>query len=293
MLDCAPDQLEAVQKMTKDIKRASLVLSETEARYLVDAYYQMQDNRIAAAHQARTLKESGEPNLVISWLMNQNEALENEVKKALDAYSNSSPLGRWARSQYGIGPVIAAGLLAHISFDKAQTAGDIWNFAGLNPGVEWNKGEKRPWNADLKRLAWLIGESFVKVSGNENAFYGKCYAKRKEEEVARNDRGEFADQARLKLEKFKIGKDTDAYKAYVTGKLPPAHVHARAKRWAVKMFLAHYFEVGYQIKHGKEGPKPYAIVHLGHAHYIAPPNWPMEEWPIPQNIRYSGASHSQ
>lgn len=263
--------LEPIERITKDIKEAAYLLSKDEARFLVDAYYMMQDQRIRANNQLHALSESHEPNLVLTWFSRESERLEAQVKRALDAYSGSEPVGKWARAQHGIGPVLAAGLLAHIDITKAPTAGHIWNFAGLNPGQEWGKGEKRPWNASLKTLCWKIGESFVKVSGNEKSFYGKIYAERKQNEIARNEAGEFKEQAALKLQKFKIGKDTDAYAAYITGKLPPAHIHARAKRWTVKMFLSHLHEIWFTDEYGVAPPKPYAIVHLGHAHYIEPP----------------------
>ena len=57
----------------------------------------------------------------------------------------------------------------------------------------------------------------------------------------------------------KIGKDTDAIKSYRVGKLPPAHIHARAKRYAVKLFLAHFHETGYRLHYGTEPPAPYPI----------------------------------
>ncbi len=268
------ENLEPIQRLTKDIKEASYVLSKDEARFLVDAYYQMQDNRIRSAGQIRSMTESGEPNEVLQWLMLQNITLENQVKRALDAYSGSSHVGQWARSQKGIGPVIAAGLLAHIDINKAPTAGHIWSFAGLDPRTEWKKKEKRPWNAQLKTLCWKIGESFVKISGDEDALYGQLYKKRKESEIAKNEAGDFKDQAKAKLEKHKIGKTTDAYKAYSNGKLPPAHIHARAKRYAVKLFLSHLHHVWYRHEFGKEPPNPFAIEHLGHVHMIEPPSHP-------------------
>lgn len=120
-------------------------------------------------------------------------------------------------------------------------------------------------------MFWKLGESFVKVSGYDDAFYGKLYKQRKEIEVAKNEAGEFAEQAKTKLEKFKIGKDTDAYAAYIQGKLPPAHIHARAKRYAIKLLLAHLHEVMYKDHFKKDPPLPYAIGILGHAHTIAPP----------------------
>ena len=155
--------------------------------------------------------------------------------------------------------------------------GSIWRFAGLDPTFTWDKGKKRPWNAALKTLCWQIGESFVKVSGREDDFYGKLYLKRKQQETAANNAGQFAEQARLKLERFNIGKDTEAYKAYSQGKLPPAHIHSRAKRWAVKLFLSHYHWVAWTLATGTPPAEPYAISILGHADYIAPPNFTIRD----------------
>lgn len=264
------EQLETIQRLTKDLKEASYSLSENEARFLVDAYYTMQDNRIRSAGQIRSMSESGEPNEVLQWLLNQNQTLESQVKRALDAYSDAHPIGQWARAQKGIGPVIAAGLLAHFDIHKAPTNGHFWSFAGLDPRAEWKKGEKRPFNASLKTLCWKIGESFVKVSGYDDAFYGKLYVERKESEIAKNEAGDFEQQAKDKLKKFKIGKNTDAYKAYSQGKLPPAHIHARAKRYAVKRFLSDLHYVWFTHEFDKEPPAPYVIAHLNHAHWVKP-----------------------
>ena len=142
--------------------------------------------------------------------------------------------------------------------------------------MKWEKKTKRPFNAKLKVLVWKIGESFVKVSNNDNDVYGHIYKERKELEDERNEAGQFSDQAERILTEKNIGKTTDAYKAYSQGKLPPAHIHARAKRYSAKLFLAHYHHVAYEAEHGTPPPKPYVIDHLKHAHYIAPPNWPMD-----------------
>lgn len=264
-------ELESIKKISRDIRKASSTLSKGEVRFLVDAYYMIQDWRITAGNQARQLKETGEPHEVILWLFDQAQLMEGQVKIALDYFSQSTEIGRWSRSIVGIGPVIAAGLEAHIDIEKAPTVGHIWRFAGLDPTTEWKKGEKRPWNATLKVLCWKIGESFVKVSSNENDIYGKFYMQRKALEQGKNERGKYADQAAAKLEKFRIGKSTDAYKAYSEGKLPPGHIHARAKRWAVKLFLAHWHQAAYKFHYGKEAPLPYPIEILEHQHYLPRP----------------------
>lgn len=258
-------ELEPIQRLTRDLKEASVVLTDDEARFLVDAYYQMQENRKRSDNQTLSLSKEGEPCAVLSWLAAQSGSLERQVARALDAYSASKPEGQWARSVVGIGPIISAGLLAHIDIEKAPTAGHIWRFAGLDPTDKWNKGEKRPWNAALKTLCWKIGESFVKVSGNPEAVYGQIYLQRKEYEKAKNERGEYSEQAAEVLK----SRPTHKQKAtYADGKLPDGHIHARCKRYAVKLFLSHYQEKCYEFRYGTKPPLPYPIAILGHAHKI-------------------------
>jgi hypothetical protein len=276
--------LDPVARLTRDLRNAARTLSTDEARFLVDAYYAMQRDRIRAGHQERTLSESGEPHDVMTWLAGQRETLELQIRRALDAYSGAQPAGVWARSIVGIGPVIAAGLLCHIDIKLAPTVGHIWRFAGLDPTVKWDKGKKRPWNGSLKRLCFLIGESFVKVHNNEHDVYGKVYVSRKAYEITKNEAGAFAAQAAASLAAKKFGADTDARKHYESGKLPPARIHLRAERYAVKLFLAHLHHVMHELEYKRPPDKPYILsdaAHLahpelaGHTHFIAPPNWPM------------------
>jgi hypothetical protein len=242
-------------------------MTRDEARFLVDAYYIIQDDRKRSANQVRSMKE--EPHAVLQWFFDQNVTLEGQIKRALDSYSDASKIGLWMKGVYGIGPVIAAGLLAHIEIDDSTpTVGHIWRFAGLDPTVKWEKGQKRPWNTQLKTLCWHIGQSFMKFSGRDECRYGKFYLARKKFEVERNDSGENAELAKTLLPKF--NKSTDAYKHLLGGKLPPAQIDGRARRWAVKLFLSHMHAQWFRLELGKEPPKPYAITQLGHGHMIEP-----------------------
>jgi hypothetical protein len=270
------EYFESVARLTRDLRNASITLSDAEVRFLVDGYYVMQRDRIRAAHQQRTLAENAEPHEVINWLTSQAGILEKQIARALDAYSASVEAGRWARTITGIGPVIAAGLVAHLDIKQAPTVGHFWRFAGLDPTVKWTKETKRPWNGKLKRLMWIIGESFTKVSGLENDIYGKIYKARKELEVSRNEKGLFADQAAAALREKKFRADTDARKHYEAGRLPPARIHLRAQRYAVKIFISHLHHVMHEIEYGKPPPKPFILTQPNHAHFIGPPNWPME-----------------
>lgn len=263
---------EPVMRLSKDVRMAARNLRSREIRYLVDTYYQIQDYRCQLANQIRALKEAGEPTEVVEWLYQQQYGLEQRLKSFLNEWTNHNIVASWAKSITGIGPIIAAGLCAHIDITKAPTVGHIWRFAGLDPTVEWLPGQKRPWNARLKTLCWKIGESFVKVKNNPKDVYGKIYEARKAYENEKNERGDYSEQAKLILSKKKIGKDTIAYQYYSEGKLPPGHIHARAKRYAVKLFLSAFHEIAYFVHYGALPPKPYVIEHLGHVDYIAPPN---------------------
>lgn len=336
--------LEPLKRLSRDLKQAAATLSQDEARYLVDSYYQMQDDRKRADSQVTALDKSDEPHEVLAWLGGNTEMLERNIKSALGIYAAANPVGQWSQSILGIGDVISAGLLAHIDITKAPTVGHIWRFAGLDPTSKWigtkkateivelvmdlssskkvnedtvagcvkalrefeksdvkadrvlalattdfRTGEvkkltktslikalsKRPHSANLKVLCWKIGESFVKVKGNPKSLYGALFTERWAYEHQRNDAGELADQAKMKLERFNIGKGTDAYKAYSEGRLPKAHILARAKRWTAKLFLAHWQHVAYEVHYGEAPPKPYVLTYLDHAHEITVPNWPM------------------
>lgn len=289
---------DAVAALSRDLRKAAATLSVAEARYLVDTYYQMQEQRIRAAHQGRAMEESGEPHAVLTWLGQQTATLEAQIRSALGKFAEAHAVGRWALAQKGIGPVIAAGLLAHIDLEpwrcfradqrekpcregspctptcrrvRTETVGKIWRFAGLDPTVTWGKGERRPWNARLKLLCWKIGDSFTKQAGREDAFYGQLYVQRRDIERQKNAAGAFAEQAARQLATRKYGKSTEAYKALSAGRLPDAQIILRSQRWATKLFLSHYHHVAYVDRFGTQPPKPFVIEHLGHVDLIPPP----------------------
>ena len=353
--------IEDIERLNSDLRNAAKTLQPKEARYLVDLYYTTQDNRIRANNQIRAAVEDQEPNLMLQWVAGNFDTTEKGCKSALNTYVRHKRVGRWLLSVHGIGPVIAAGLLAHIDIKQAPTVGHIWRFAGLDPTVKWigakgakalvaevtgkgpltwdlmrecvarthfryehirdvscnEKGNptrkhftaalaKRPWNADLKVLCWKAGKSFVMLRGSDNDVYGKLYDQRKEYEWKRNTSGELAEKAVIALKEKSYGKDTDAY-AWYSGQhdgadvlfelakpkpdlnkvptmpegegdpmLPPAQIDARARRWTVKLFLAHVHHVMYEDHYSKPPPRPYVIDHLGHTHMIEAQGWPCE-----------------
>lgn len=287
-------------------------ITTTEARYLVDTYYRLQDQRIRANNQLKAIDRDTangdrlpEPHDALSWTLDQFGTLEKQLEKILAIYVQSHAMNWFFAQTIGIGPILAAGLLAHIDIQRAVTVGHIYRYAGLDPSQKWEKGCKRPWNARLKKLCWKIGDSFVKTSNHPNGYYGRVYRERKAFEWARNLDGDMIGQTATYLSRMNLGHDTDAYAWYTgacdpalaraalaAGKaptvatctaaspeqgqpmLPPGQIDMRARRWAVKLFLSHLQHRWWEQEIGTPPPPPYAIAILGHAHYLPPPQIP-------------------
>ena len=373
----------ATIRLTKDLRDASERMGEQEARILVDIFETTQRDRIRQGNRISALAKAGEPNSVLVHFAAIQRTMEAQIGGALNRYVEKQPLGAWMMYQIGVGPLLAARLLAFVDWDAANTPSRVWAFAGLVPGLVWEKGQKRPWNARLKRVCFLLGESFVKTQTREGVFYGKHFHDRKAKHWVQNHSGKNRARA-LELAEG-VGKTTDAhhwYIGYVTpakakivaagkwpvnikpweplaecviegmkenrlrflklmerrsylqleedldkGKLsdpdtaamraalslpeaernallkraeglakrkkdglgdptgmpmlPPAHIHAMARRWTVKLFLAHAWERAFTANPDNDGKTwtPYAIEHLpehGHSTIIACPPGPGE-----------------
>jgi len=343
LLEEDDDHIDEKIRLSRDLIIASRSLGPDEARYLVDAYYQTQENRKRTDNQVRSMGD--EPGLLISWMAEKNWSLEQQLARSLKEYTAVHPMGDWMRNIRGIGHVLSAGFLAHIDMEHCPTVGHIWAFAGIAgppqelanrkaafrvtfkkldmndppplfltneqwatpyypdgpniyvymcqvgaqdaPGVilnsnildvevlyrntgqkPWVKGEKRPFNAQLKVLCWKTGQSFMKLSNRDDCYYGGVYRKRKEYEIANNEAGRLAEKAASQLPHFKT--TTEAYKWYKRGMLPPAHIDARARRYAVKLFLSHLHHEWHVRLYSKAPPLPYPIAFLEHVHFIHP-----------------------
>ena len=281
------EETEFQSRLPREVRGAAQSLSRPGARDLVELYYDLQKMRIEANNRAL------HDDRVAAFFAGQLGTMERQVRSLLGAWVEMHPVGGWLLAQHGIGPVLAAGLVAWLDVwqerpvlgpDGAprldengevirervpiETVGHWWRFAGLDPSQSWGKGERRPHNARLKTLCWKVGESFVKSSGSDRSFYGALYRERKELEVRRNETGGNAAAAKEKLERFPRHAQRDVY---ASGKLPASQVHARARRWTVKLFLSHLHEVWYRSEFGCAPPDPYALKVLGHAHKITPP----------------------
>lgn len=337
-------EVQGLAQVSSAVKESVVnINSGRELRTLVDSYYQAQDSRIETDNQIRSIvqeydtSQDGKAPSALQWLAENRRNEEKQVQKMLDYYTNSSAIGRWLKANIGIGPTLAAGLIAYFDISKTKHVNQFHSYAGLNDNnVPWLGRDKAkkiviqalencsmdpakvkgvthikdevlvqvalltnrnissivrnskndegyisrdslekylalpPYNRKLKVLCYKIGESFVKVSGKDDSLYGKLYKERKLQEMVKNENLEFADQAKKALEEKNYSKGTDAYKYYSEGKLPPAHIQARAKRFATKIFISHLFDAMYIDYYHRIPPTPYPIEFMGHVDIIKP-----------------------
>jgi hypothetical protein len=270
--------------MTKEKVLKAANLSNPAARFIVTDYYRTQEARKRADMQLRHLGElaAGELDAHLHYIGDTHAVLEQQIQRELKAYASHTPVGQWMLAQKGCGPVIAAGMLAHLDITVAPTAGHFWSFSGLNPEKrQWSAGEKRPFCAAMRQLCYHFGECVKRVSGHPDAIYGHLYKSRKELLVHRNDNLEFAERAKI----YKTNS-ADVRATLKEGKLPAGNLDRQAANFAAKIFLSHLHAVMYWDHYKKPPPKPFAIAILGHAHEIKIPN--LEMFPGFEQAYYGG-----
>jgi hypothetical protein len=257
-----------IPRASKEMVLEAANLTNPEARFLVSDYYATQDMRKRADMQLRHRGEQTDPQRVsaLGYMGDGFALMEAQIQRMLTKYAEGTPVGRWMMSQYGVGPVIAAGMLAHLDVEDKPTAGHFWRFSGLDPTCKWEKGQKRPYNPDMKQLCYHFGECAKRTSGSENSFYGRFYRERKAKLIERNEAGHYAERAKT------FFTHSAEWKAILaTGKLPPGNLDRQACNITSKIFLSHLHAIMYWHKYGVAPPKPFAIAVLGHAHEVKIP----------------------
>jgi hypothetical protein len=269
-------------------------------------------NKIKAALR----EDSDQPVAISSFFFENFSRMEILVLKPIEAFVYNDPVGEWLMGIKGIGPVLAGGLLSILDVTKAKAGPSFWRFAGLDPTLVWEKGQKRPFHGRLKTLCYLIAQSFVMTSKQEDSFYGRLYVEEKEKLTKRNEALEFKDKAAEILERIEKARGStqrfteepneemegeevqhdeteetkkEALDMLRNGMLFKRIIDQRARRFAVKIFLSHLFTVMFESHYRYRAPEPYVIEHMGHVDYIPPPNWdqykkmPGQRYPMLKN----------
>jgi hypothetical protein len=273
-----------VTNLPKDIREAATNLDKGNCRTLVRFYYITQGTRIQMQNQhaayLRISEEMGvEPKVEAhEFLLSQVAKLEVIIKNILDVFTRNVDICVWARTNSGIGPVIAAGIYAYVDIEKAQSAASIYKYSGMAANQEGRvKGAKINYNPEMKRLMWLIGQGFNRLNVDKEAsYYKRIYADRKAYAKSLNDSGAYAEKAK-KLLTDKKWADNVTSEKLKEGKLSDGHLHNQSLRYASKRFISHWFQVYWEMHFNKPIPAPWQFTHavegMKHVHFEAPPLW--------------------
>ncbi len=261
-------------------------------KQLVASYYGVQKERIAMGNRITMLiKEYGETENIkkLMDVYKESEVIEKTILKHIRPILREFPIyTEWLKYVMGIGEVLSAGLIAGIKTpERFENISKLWKYCGLHvvngEAPSRRKGAKVDWSPFMQTLCWKIGESFVKTRG----FYRQMYDIFKKDEERKSEEGIVREidkcigyvprdeevieiVGNTPLTKAKIEKlKKKGFKELRVG-LTRAHVHARAKRKTVKLFIAHLWIKWRQLE-GLPITKPYANVILGHSEFIEPP----------------------
>ena len=125
------------ERLSKSLKQEIINIQNPDRdmiKMLVSTYYEQQKARIALRNRMRAI-ESGEKkgNMnICNWLLKGHAVMEAGCKQTLELILRNSEVGQWLLQITGIGPVIAAGCLAHFNIEGRQYASQFVSYAGLN-----------------------------------------------------------------------------------------------------------------------------------------------------------------
>ena len=162
-----------ISKFTNDtkkiIKEKSTTITKDELKFIVHLFYSAQKDRIAVSNQLFALTNgnmTGKEELesasysIIKWEFENQTIREKELLKILKLVAESDQRGKWLTSIIGIGPTIAANLMAQLDVTKVQYASQFISYCGLSSQSIELGG--RPWTgkeASRKIVDEIIGDA--------------------------------------------------------------------------------------------------------------------------------------
>jgi len=191
-----------------------------ELRHLIETYYDLQKLRVSVENRIRAYSGAGLMRYTdFDYMDLKLRELEKSVEKKIEKIIKVHPLwNMWFDRIKGIGPILAASIIAWCDIEKAKTVSSMWKYFGLAPGQERKRGEKAGYNPKAKTLAWKIAQSLLRAKGRYTSIYYKAKSEyeRREDIRKMHENGE----ARGGMNSYKV------------------HVHLMSLRKMVKRFLA-------------------------------------------------------
>ena len=268
---------------------ANVNVEVREIRLLVSSYYEIQKLRIQNNNRMKMLERDYEisesqaedyHDTVIKALIKTEKDIEKRVRKFV---RSQHIYARWIGPHVkGVAEVLAGAMMSGIEdIGRFANVAKLWKYCGVGINDDGSiqkrkRGEKINYSPFLKTACWKIGESFVKTG--DRGYYGSMYQKYKADELRKLTKQGYtvlpSDDVKKKIEEAQK-KDKDA--TYESLKMfSQGHIHNRAKRKTVKLFLSHLWSVWREME-DLPITKPYIIANEPEKHhYYPPPGWPSE-----------------
>jgi hypothetical protein len=257
-----------MRRMRERVRR----LKHPRLRILVESYQDTQKLRIASFNRLNMYSKLGLLTSLqeakLGEMVSDLKAEERKLQGMMEQELEEIPVWQWLRTIKGMGPAMAAGLIAWIDdIGKAPHVSSLWRYAGLHVedgrAPRRKRGEKADWNPRLRTHMWKITKQILMA---KDPFYYGWYKEFKEREVEKCKKNGIRIVPASKLP-TKGGKKYEP-----PGVISQGHVENRARRKVAKLLLAHLWHVWREM----EGlpTEPAYPAKLGHR-IIPPPNWPL------------------
>lgn len=215
-----------------------------ELRALVALYYDVQHYRIAGLLRRKAIQRAGSTSERIQVAVAALKSTEDKMGRLIEQSIEGHPLAEWPLSLRGVGPILAAGLIASDLDPHIDKPSAWWRYAGIGVVDGHNqrkrRGEKVGYNMFLRRTLELIVGTAIRLHQppEKPCFYAELYHRFKaESELNRPD---------IQASNCKRCEGSGDYKAdkcdhcHGTGKVGVAiQHHRRAIMLTQRVFLTH------------------------------------------------------
>lgn len=231
--------IKAQIQTVEELEKISKNIDDTTIYTLSDLYW---DSRTQRRNLQKIMSETSkyEDVSTLRYFEEKFLDLEQAFKSSIKVYCEKFEVGRWALAQHGVGPISVVRLLRYVDVTKARTHEKLWAYAGLAP----NSGPFQKYNSSLKDTCVDLGRSFIRNAEHSDCFYGQLYTKELDRRTELNEQGAYAELAK------QDGIDSDS--SGINQKLTQERLKSQAQRYAVKIFLVHWYTLDYKDSYGRE-----------------------------------------
>ena len=233
--------------------------------FLVDAALAIEKLRVASEVRQSHLALQGKQDPETDELHRRLKDLEGHVDGRVADLIQGHPSYPWFSRVKGIGKENIGKVVGLIDIERAPTISSLWKFAGFS--VENGAAPKRrkgggklEYNSQLRSMCWRLGSSLLRAKGK---FYD-YYLKEKDKYYQR-----YENQGVEIVPATSLPKDKDGKRYEPEGIISEGHIHNRALRKMIKMFLAMLY-ISWRTGLGLSVSEPYSSAQLGHNHIYQP-----------------------